>query len=211
VPEDFKELNEANEPPEGYMPLYEEPAVSALVTEPARNYLLRRNVPVETWRAVGIGVCLEGNYKNRIIIPVQTQEHEHWIGWVSRTWEKSNLPYRYPPGMRRGQMMFNQDALQIETTEPLAIVEGCFDALPHWPDASSCLGKPSHDQFSMLLSAKRPIVMALDGDAWEESWMWAQRLQLRQKQASYIRLEPKQDPNDLQPGELKLRAQEAFL
>jgi hypothetical protein len=40
-------------------------------------------------------------------------------------------------------------------------------------------------------------VVTLDGDAWEIGRALAMRLQLKGKQANFIRLPPKKDPNDL--------------
>lgn len=76
------------------------------------------------------------------------------------------------------------------------MVEGVPDAIPYWPDAVSCLGKPSEEQIRLLTHAKRPVVMCLDGDAWRLGRRVAERLAYDEVQASFVRLPPKTDPNN---------------
>ena len=85
----------------------------------------------------------------------------------------------------------------VETDEPVMVVEGCFDALPYWPDAAALLGKPGEAQVRSLLEAKRPVVVVLDGDSWEEGMMLSMDLELQGQRSGYVRLPPKQDPNSV--------------
>jgi len=189
--------------PEGYMKLYKGAAKTAESTKRARDYLLRRNIPLRTWRETDIGVTLEGYYANRIIIPVYTADNALG-GWVGRLWRKSKkqIPYRYPMGMHRGDLLWNGRVLQEETDDPAIVVEGVFDGLPHYPHAVACLGKPSKNQFHFFMESKRPVVIALDGDAWIEGEALAMRLAFEGKRAGFIHLPPKSDPGDLEPGKL---------
>lgn len=186
--------------PEGYMVLCEEPAKSAVSVEDARQYLRSRGLTDESvWAEVGIGCCLSGRWANRVVVPVRSPEGPWW-GWVSRIWSRGVPdPYRTAPGMVLGSGVFNHAALLQEIDEPVIVVEGCFDALPYWPDAVACLGKPKAAQVGSLVGAKRPVVVVLDGDAWEEGQMLAMDLELQGQRAGYVRLPPKEDPNSVDP------------
>jgi hypothetical protein len=196
------------DPPEGFMPLAREPARSAIITEEAREYLLERHVTKNIWREAHIGITFTGWHNNRIIVPIISTVTDQWVGWVGRLpLGKRDIPegvlaYRYPLGMKRGQMMWNSEILSEETDEPAVLVEGVFDGLPHWPHATACLGKPSRGHWHMLVTARRPLVIALDGDSWMEAEALARRLRFKKRRAAFIRLPPCTDPGDLQPGEL---------
>lgn len=169
----------------------------------ARKYLRKRGISEDVWREVGIMGCTDGwldksYFGRRIIIPIRLQTPGPVVGFISRDWtNKQNLRYKYPKGMPRGKFLFNQEALFVETEEPLLIVEGALDALPYWPNAVACLGKPSEEQRQLMLQATRPLVVTLDGDAWEEGWSLALWLQFQGMAASFVRLPPKSDPNDV--------------
>lgn len=221
--DDFSDMSEANpddgeegpekiDPPSDFMPLGEEPAATAEVTQYARWYLEDRNVPLQTWQTCDIGVSLQDKlFKQRIIVPIKDDD-ETWFGYVGRLWDDNGNPlrYRYPAGMARGSLLWNHHALYELTDEPIILVEGVFDALPHYPYAISCLGKPSHGQMPALYATNRPIVVALDGDAWMEAQALAMKLKFDGKRATFLHLPPKTDPGDLKPGELYDQAVQAL-
>lgn len=184
------------DPPEGYTPLWKGQGKSAFVFGAARGYLHRRGIDDELIEQCQIGACLVGDFGGRVIVPVLSAEGD-WLWYVGRAWNKSIIRrYHYPQGEREG-VMFNQSALLRETSEPAYVVEGVFDAIPHWPDAVACLGKPNGTQVNAISGARRPVVIALDGDAWEEAWAVSYRVRLAGlKQCAAIRLPPKTDPGD---------------
>jgi DNA primase len=96
-----------------------------------------------------------------------------------------------------------------ETDEPLLVVEGMFDALPYIGSAVALLGKPSDIQVRMLAESRRPLVIALDGDAIRDSRALQQRLKLRGVTAGMVKLPPGMDPGDVEPSWLIQRAAEA--
>jgi DNA primase len=112
-------------------------------------------------------------------------------------------------GFDRERNVFNAAALAVDTDDPLLVVEGTFDALPYWPDVVALLGKPSEGQIGLLLTACRPLVVALDGDAWLESEMLAARLELDGARATWLKLPPKRDPGDLEPARVVAAARRA--
>lgn len=163
--------------------------------EQAIAYLASRGVSLGMARTLRIGWCSRGRYRNRIIMPVLVAGL--LVGFVARSFERrTRIPYLYPEGMQRGSILWNQDAIEERTITPLLVVEGVPDAIPYWPDAASCLGKPSEDQIQLLARAKRPVVMCLDGDAWRLGRRVAERLAYDGARATFVRLPPKKDPNN---------------
>jgi DNA primase len=169
----------------------------------ARKYLRKRGISEAVWKEADLRGCTDGwldktYFGKRIIVPVRLRAASSVVGFVARDWtNKQKLRYRYPKGMARGKFLFNQAALFVKTEEPLLIVEGVFDALPYWPNAVACLGKPSEDQREIMLEATRPLVVALDGDAHDAGWALGLWLQFQGMAASSVRLPPKSDPNDV--------------
>jgi hypothetical protein len=182
------------DPPEGYIPIYKEPGLSSLTTLAPRKYLISRGIGEKIWKYAKIGVTFQGYFRRRIIVPVR-DEHDLWVGFVSRIWDKSGRrKYNYPKGMKR-DVFYDDKLLYEDTDKPLLIVEGVFDALPYAGVAMACFGKPTKNHIEKLKLAKRPIVMCLDGDAWKESYMISQRLRFHGVNASFLRLPPGEDPN----------------
>jgi hypothetical protein len=188
------------EPPEGFEPLSEEPAASALAYSKPRSYLLcQRGVRSEVVASLGVGACLTGLFRGRIVVPIKDASGT-WLWFVGRAWSRSDTRrYKYPLGNRHG-VMFNREALNVETSEPVYVVEGVFDALPHYPLCVACLGKPQDTQLAAIAGARRPVVLALDGDAHEEAWAVAMRLRLRRLKhgkIGYTHFPPRKDPGDM--------------
>ena len=204
------EVAKCIEPPEGFMLLCEEPARSAWSADPARAYLKKRGLPEDVWRAAKIGVCVSGQQAGRIIVPVLASGGD-WVGWVGRIWQKKGtLPYIYPRGMQRGSVLYNQQALMVETDKPVLVVEGVFDSLALWPDSVAVLGKPSGTQVDALVAAKRPVAVVLDGDAWREGESLAMSLRIEGQRAGNVRLGPGVDPDEVNKSELWAAASECL-
>jgi len=197
--------------PEGYLALCEEPARSAMSAAPARQYLRSRKLTQESiWAEAKIGACLSGRYDGRVIVPVLSSDYA-WVGWVGRVWFKqADRAYSYPRGMKRGDILYNHAALLRETDTPVIVVEGVFDALAYWPDAVAVLGKPSDTQVYALASARRPVAVVLDGDAWQEGEVLAMKLRLEGQRAGSVKLGPRIDPDEVEHGWLRTRAVECL-
>jgi len=192
-PEDTEAPN--LELPEGYYPLWKEPGSTATIFAPARDELVRRRVDKPVWEAANIGASVRGYAAYRIVVPVVFDGQPY--GWVGRSWAKDpELKYLYPKHMPRGEILFNMEAVYKKTSVPLIVVEGIFDALPHWPNAVACLGKPTNSHVQILRKTERPIVIVLDGDAWEESHALAHHLKLFGKRTNFLRLGPDTDPGN---------------
>ena len=182
-------------PPEDFIPLQGQ-ALSALCLEPARRYLDSRKVLRKMWDTAGLGACLSGPHGGRIVVPIK--ENAQWVGWVARSWEKKvPRPYLYPRGMKRGSLLYNSTALNLQEDIPVMVVEGVFDAISLWPDAVAVLGKPSRQQLVALAAARRPVAVVLDGDAWQDAWALAVRLRFEGVTAGFVRLPPTVDPDEV--------------
>lgn len=200
-------------PPEDWTPLWAGDGATAEVLRPARDYLARRGVPALALEGARIGACLRGRQAGRIVVPVLAADGQTWKGWQARVWVSKPGPrtikYVTAEGMDRYSTLFNEAALVEDTDTPALVVEGQFDALPYWPDVCALLGKPSEGQVEKMLAARRPLVVALDGDAWLESEMLALRLRFDGAAASWVKLPPGEDPGSVQPAWLWQAAQRA--
>ncbi len=160
----------------------------------AIDYLANvRGLEERTCREAGIGYCADGRYAQRVIIPVT--QGTRCVGWLGRDISGRRFRYANNDGMARQFMLFNENALGEDTVRPIILVEGVFDALPYWPDAVAFLGKPSEHQLELLLGGtERPIVVALDGNAWLEGWGVAAKLRMAGIPASFLKVPPGKDP-----------------
>lgn len=195
-------------PPPGFEPL-SGAGTDATVLSGARAYLRNRGIGQATINEAGIGACVVGRYARRVVIPHVIRGR--WVGWVARSYDpKEERRYLYPAGMSR--RLWNEGALHVEGAGPLMVVEGVFDALPYWPDAVACLGKPTRAQITMLEGARRPLVIVLDGDAWREAEALALRLRYFggvRHPVGWVKLPPKQDPGAIDRAWLRRRVIEA--
>jgi hypothetical protein len=181
--------------PEEFVPLWTDDARRSPACAGPIRYLGQRGFKRSHAALANIGACFEGRYVGRVIVP-HTNLDGTWWGWSARSYTKRRQPKNlFPPGMVR--RMFNDDAVLVRTDEPLLVVEGVFDALRYMPNAVACLGKPTPTHEKLLAKRRRPVIVALDGDAWEEGVMLAERLSLDGDgpRVQAVRLPPKTDPD----------------
>ena len=135
------------EPAWGYQPIFEEPAASASMLQPARAYYLGRGLSAEVGKATGVGSATWGVNQGRIVVPLPDyQRPGKWRGWVGRDYT-GKLPahfptYRYARRFARATYLYNEPVLYEEVDDPVFVVEGTLDAHALWPDAVALLGKP---------------------------------------------------------------------
>jgi len=172
---------------------------------PAREFLLRRGIEREHMQAADMRAAVAGKYAGRIIVP-HFDALGSWWGFTARLWTnppKDGPPkVLYPPSMDRSKL-YNEHVLFDASTVPVMLVEGCLDAAWYLPLCVAALGKPTRDHFETLCSARRPIVICLDGDAWEEGRALAYRLRLRGVRAGFVQLPAGEDPNSINPTMLR--------
>lgn len=183
----------------GYVPVYDEPGLSSPMCDAARAYLEQRGLKSYDCREARVGVALWGKLAGRVIVPIfDPQDEQQWLGWVARDYTgKAERKYLYPKGMKRADVIYNEPALYYDVETPVFLVEGTLDVLSLWPDAVALLGKPLETQMTKLASSTRPIAVCLDGDAWQEGWALAMKLQVMGRRAGNIRLPPRKDPDEM--------------
>lgn len=211
APEEQEEVPYGVEVPESFYPLAGD---TSLALGPARDYLFRtRGVKEDLAASLGIGACISGRMAGRVVVPIRLGSGlgpgsytDTWLWYVARAWvPKADVPYLYPKGNKRG-LMFNAEALSQHTDIPALVVEGVFDAIPHWPNAVAVLGKTTDDHVTFLAGANRPVVMVPDGDEWESGYAISLRLRLGGCVAGAIQLPPKMDPDAVEPEALMAAA-----
>jgi DNA primase len=177
--------------PLGFQPLTTKSgAIYNPLLDKYRKYLYGRGVSQEIIDDVGIGYCDRGREANMVVVPIMTEGSP--AGYIARS--IVGKKYSLAPNFDREHHMFNMDALKEETELPVIIVEGVFDALPHWPFAVAALGQLSHRHWELLLSTKRPVVWALDADVQSKNEMYAARMRLHGLKSAWMEIPPGMDP-----------------
>lgn len=186
--------------PEGWIPLWTPEASTSELLRPALRMLVRRGIEPDAWEGARLGACLTGRAANRVVVPLLEADGKTWWGWVGRSWaEQPEMRYRTADAMQRVQL-FNGAMLVEQSPIAAGLVEGVFDALPYWPRCAAFLGKPDGQQLDWIAAhARRPVVVALDGDAWREGEMTAQLLLQRGVRAAWVQLPAAKDPNEVDP------------
>jgi hypothetical protein len=131
----------------------------------AMNYLKKRNVTPEMIEKHNIGFCYEGDYENRIIFPSYNEfdEVNYFVGrsYLTRPYMK----YKNPEAEKE-VLIFNEHLIDWE--KPVYLVEGVFDSI-FLPNSIPLLGKKISDLLlDVLYENAIEIIIALDGDAWDD-------------------------------------------
>jgi len=196
-------------PPEGFTPLFDGAGVGSSAFSMHRAYLDVRGVSPEIARLAGLGACPTGRLAWHLIAPVFREDPEAlpdravatWNGWVARDLFPEAHPgsplYREPRGVPKGTFLYRQHALAIESSTPVYVVEGVFDALALWPDGVATLGKTTGRLFELLCGARRPVVFVPDGDVWAQGDSYAMALRAYGVPAGSVRLPPRCDPDEV--------------
>lgn len=165
----------------------------------AIEYANKRAVGRDLAREYGIGFCLYGPKAGRIVVPIIGGPSEtETYGYVARDFTGwSDYPYLYPKGMSRGITFYNFGQLAEDTEEPLLVMEGVLDCMPHLPHSVAVMGMPSSIQMEQLAQCIRPVVFVLDGDAWEQAEMLAWKLKFLGGTSGFVKLPPKIDPDEI--------------
>lgn len=162
--------------------------------------------------------------EGRAVVPFVAERGGPWVGYSARLVRprrarpgavaREAVKYLYPGGMDRRTALWGAAYVRaLPRTGPRAglpgwvgplleaavVVEGVFDALPLYPKGVATLGKSvSAEQLDALVALRRPLWVALDGDAWRECRALAARLALRgAPDVGWCHLPPGQDPGTL--------------
>lgn len=173
--------------------------VLSMSLQPYIDYLKEREV-FEQAAYVGAGACISGRFAGRVVIPMM-DGNKVWTGFSARSiWPDAPLKYLYPTGMNRRESLWGLEWVERlrDPNSPIWLVEGVFDALPLFPQAVAAFGKNVTDeQIELLAKLNRPVIVCLDGDAWEEGQVLQKRLEIRGVPSDWCRLPPKTDPGKL--------------
>ena len=187
-----------------FVPLWSKEGTESYSLRPAYSFLFDRGFSMADIHRAFMHGCSCGYYAGRVIVPHTHDTGEVW-GFSSRLWTRNppeGVPKTlYPPGMDR-DILYNEQALYIETDVPCMVVEGAMDSTWYLPHAVACLGKPTSAHFDKFLLARRPLVFCLDGDAWRTAKALHFKMRMRKRPSGWLKLPAKQDPQSVDPVEL---------
>lgn len=167
--------------PEEYTPL--NPKKLNIRTRQAVNYLHTRGITDEQITAHKMGYCYEGQYKNRVIIPItENGELKFWVARaISKTEKlKEKSPSNEDYQISKSEVVFNLDRAS-KLYHSAVLCEGIFDALSYDSIGVSLLGKSLYkEQLNILLDYRNlltnGVFISLDNDASESATKIAKQL-----------------------------------
>ncbi len=166
---DFSTISSENEPeikislPDEYISLATHKP--SPLTLNARLYLKNRGITFQDILWWKMGVCLEGKYKNRIIIPSFGLDGKCNF-FVARSFDDHPIPYLNPPLNK--DIIFNE--LFIDWNKEIILTEGVFDGIVAHnfiPLLGSSIREESN-LFQKIVSRCPKLFIALDPDASEK-------------------------------------------
>jgi 5S rRNA maturation endonuclease (ribonuclease M5) len=130
----------------------------------AYNYLvLERKISREIMLKYRLGFCVEGRFKNRIIIP-SYDKNGRLNYFVARTWIDGHRPTYMNPKIEKGLFIYNEGRINWDAT--VYLVEGGFEELSFPVNTIPLLGKVLGTKLFYELKDKKPeIIVILDPDA----------------------------------------------
>lgn len=175
---------------------------------PYLNYMVKRGFDLARLVEVEAGYCVRGRFSGRVVFPLRRllrsiDDHQAlrpWRGFSARTIYPGIEPkYLYPSGMDRKNELWGRD---FGWTPKKILVEGVLDALALYPSGIAAFGKNVTDEQIVVLKQIHrlgcSIVVALDGDAWQEGQVLALRMALHGiRGVRWCKLPPKTDPGVL--------------
>ena len=132
-------------------------------------YLTTRDLTIETAKYFGIGYCDRGYLKNKIAIPIYSENNE-LAGYAGRAIDNSIPKYLFPKGFKKSQYVYNYNKVKEgnKNNEPVFITEGFFDVYRlHQAGyfGVALMGvEMSVEQLNLLKNLKSFYILMLDGD-----------------------------------------------
>lgn len=126
-------------------------------------YLSSRNINATDIKRYNIGVCIDGEYKNRIIVP-SYDASGNLNYFVSRSFLKNEYIKYKNPKNSKSIVPFD---LYINWKLPIYLVEGVFDAIAVKFNSIPLLGKTLPEEVKKKILEEKPpaVYIALDTDA----------------------------------------------
>lgn len=157
-------------------------------------YLRNRGITMNDIKRYNIGMCIDGDHKNRIIVP--SYDAAGYLNYfVSRTFLKNEyIKYKNP---RHAKDIIPFD-MYVNWQLPIYLVEGIFDAIAVKFNAIPLLGKSLSSTIKQRIIETRPpiVYIALDSDAIKSSIRIANELMGTGIDTSIIQLNGK-DPSEI--------------
>ena len=152
--------------PEGYTKFKDSNPIYPVYKQ-AMNYLKERNIGDDIIEKYQIGFCDKGDFMGRIIIP-SFDDKGIPNYFIARSWNKTTRAKYKNPQDEKDKIIFNESLIDWE--KDIYLCEGVFDSV-FLPNSIAMLGKHlSKLLFETLYEkAKSNIIIALDGDAWENA------------------------------------------
>lgn len=142
----------------------------------ARHYLRSRGFTTKAMWSFRIGVSNDYNFKNRVIFPSFSAEHDLNF-YTARSTIKSVKKRYHNCASSRKDIIFRE--FDIDFSKQLIITEGVFDLL-HTPENSTCLLGSWMDEkyniFKKIVKYKTPVILCLDEDAISKTQKIAKKL-----------------------------------
>ena len=131
-------------------------------------YLAQRGISPATARLFGVGMYGgNGFLAGRCVIPIR-DEKSRLVAYAGRAVNGEEPKYRFPPGFRKSQVLFNLDRAIATGSRNVIVVEGFFDALKvhqaGHPVVALMGASFSQRQSELLLSHFASATLMLDGD-----------------------------------------------
>ena len=189
-----EEQTEEVELPKEYIPLYGENIQKDWIYDRAMKYLASRGVTIGDIYKYQIGYCRAKKYRNMIIFPTFDEKGKLNF-FVARSFdEKSWIKYRNPKVSKN--VVPNEHLINWDV--PVILCEGVFDAMAIKRNAVPILGKRIQKAVmrKLLNSNAGKIYIALDKDAQDDAFSYAEMLLDQGKEVYYVNL-GKKDPSDM--------------
>lgn len=168
--------------------------INSLEARRALSFLKKRGISHEDIIKYNIGFCLEGVYKDRIIIP-SYDSYGNINYFMARAFIEGIQKYKNPPIDAKSAIGWE---LFINWDAPIILIEGIFDALTVKRNVIPLFGKRIHDKLMQKLveSSVNRIYIALDPDAIKNALKYAEELMSYGKEVYLVEITGK-DANEI--------------
>jgi DNA primase len=152
--------------PEGYTKFKDSSSVYPIRRQ-AYSYITNRGITDEKIEKFEIGFCDKGSHSGRIIVP-SYDNNGNLTYYIARSWSPTTKAKYKNPEAEKDKIIFNERL--IDWKKDIYLVEGVFDSI-FLDNSIAMLGKHMSELlFNTLYSkAEGNIIIALDGDAWDNA------------------------------------------
>ena len=189
--------------PGGFEPLF---GISSSRDPDARaclKYLKTRGLTKPDLWYWKLGTCTSGKFRRRIIVPSFDSDGE--LNYFSARTIDESIPKYVNSKNRKSDIIFND--INIDWQKELTIVEGPFDLFKCNSNATCLLGSTLRKEsflFKRIAANKTPVLLSLDSDMREKSFMIAKTLSHYDCEVRIINLGDHDDVGEMTKYDFKL-------